>query len=612
MIFYLLFKALGDIFVDIKGDHNMPYKIKPPKKCKICGTFENLMTKERIHPNTKKMFISDEPLCNNPECQATSKDKALLARKATNKAKYGVENVMQLKETVDKVSAATMKNHGVSNAAKSQEIQQKKKDNSMAKYGVDHPMKRPEVVETKDNTCLEKYGFKNAIQNPEIAAYAQNTIYNKHNVLNYFASEEFKVNNSKYFMENYGVLHASQVPSMRKNQLEGMLKNQGVLYSHLSPTIVLKMNTAKRLNSWPILVDRLHHRGITPLFTKEEYVETGYTTKEYSCTHCNKTFKSDKYWKEVFCGCRKHRSVYEDQIIEWLASIGIINVESNKRYCRDNSGHLQYEIDVYLPDQNIGIDFHGLYYHCDVMQPNRDYHKQKYEYFNNLGIKFLQVFENEWVNQKPIVQSIIKNILKKNTVVHARNCEIREVSSTNSKIFLNDNHLQSSTTGSVNIGLYYKDELICLSTFGKIRYKTNKERLEVEVAGYEIYRSCSKVDYAVVGGASKILSYFIDKYKPDHMSSYVDLRYFNGNSYKTTGFTPMHKTRPNYFYFKLNNRSLTLKSRLEFQKHKLATHPETAATFNPAYSEYENMAFAGYARIFDAGNIKMVYTKRTL
>jgi hypothetical protein len=156
-----------------------------------------------------------------------------------------------------------------------------------------------------------------------------------------------------------------------------------------------------------------------------------------------------------------------------------------------------------------------------------------------------------------------------------------------------NNHLQHSAPAKIKIGLYYNDDLISVGTFGKTRYKNED--------AYELIRFACKLGYTIIGGFEKILAYFERIYKPKKLISFVDVRYFTGNSYKT--FVLEHLTSPNYFYYKDKDASLTLWSRIKFQKHKLH---KLLDKFDSTLSEYQNMCNNGFYRIFDAGNLKLV------
>jgi hypothetical protein len=307
--------------------------------------------------------------------------------------------------------------------------------------------------------------------------------------------------------------------------------------------------------------------------------------------NAKKIIESDKINPhQIFCECGKHRSYFEDDIITWLQSQGITNIKPNEKYYEN--GKFKFEIDIYLPDYNLGIDFNGIYWHSDLYRGRR-YHQSKYRYFKEKNTQLIQIFENEWVNKESIVKSILLNKLGVNTKIFARKCSVREVDSVSGTKFLEQNHLQSSSSAGIRIGLFYNDELVCLGAFGKFRYKNED--------AYEIIRFAGKLGHTVVGGFERILKHFETAYSPKKIISFVDVRYFTGNSYKN--FINTDLTQPNYFYFKDKDKTLTLWSRVKFQKHKLK---DKLKIFDPVLSEYENMLNNGYLRIFDAGNLKMV------
>jgi len=49
-------------------------------------------------------------------------------------------------------------------------------------------------------------------------------------------------------------------------------------------------------------------------------------------------------------------------------------------------------------------------------------------------------------------------------------------------------------------------------------------------------RFCNKLNYSVVGGASKLFKHFIKNNKPKNIISYSDNRYFDGSLYEKLGF----------------------------------------------------------------------------
>ena len=147
------------------------------------------------------------------------------------------------------------------------------------------------------------------------------------------------------------------------------------------------------------------------------------------------------------------------------------------------------------------------------------YHFNKSLYAKNNNYRCIHIFD--WEDPNNII-----SILKNRKRIYARKCDIKEIDNKQASIYLNEHHIQGKANASIRIGLFYNDELVSLMTFGKPRYNKNYQ--------YELVRYCSH--YFVVGGAEKIFSYFIDKYKPESIISYCDNSKFEGKVYTKLGF----------------------------------------------------------------------------
>lgn len=254
-----------------------------------------------------------------------------------------------------------------------------------------------------------------------------------------------------------------------------------------------------------------------------------------------------------------------------------------------------YELDIFLPDYNLAIEYDGLFFHSRGLHkhkmfntPDYDkkYHLKKTEMCEALGIQLFHIFESDDLD---IWFSMINNKLGLNKKIYARKCIIKELNYNEISDFLNENHLQKSTVSKINLGLFYNDKLVQVMTFGKPRFNKNYE--------YELIRLCTLKYCSVIGGASKLFKYFLDNYKPKSIISYANRRFSKGSIYKTLGFEFIENTEPNYFYFKY----LKLLARHQFQKHKLK---EKLEIFDPSLSESANMMLNGYRIIYDCGNMK--------
>lgn len=254
------------------------------------------------------------------------------------------------------------------------------------------------------------------------------------------------------------------------------------------------------------------------------------------------------------------------------------------------------ELDLYLPENNVAIEVNGIYWHSTKFKDDKNYHLNKTTECEKQGIQLLHFWDFEVDNKFDIVTSMIMartgNIQNK---VYARKCEIVEI--TDNKIvnnFLEHNHLQGKCASSLKLGLYFNKELKCIMTFGKSRFCKNHK--------WELIRFCNKLDTTVVGGASKLFTYFIKNHYDDTgIISYANLRYSSGNLYKNLNFTEYGKSKPSYFYT-----GRTVVSRYRAQKH-LLSDLLGAQNFDANLSEQENMNNNMYYRVYDCGNLIYTY-----
>ena len=124
-------------------------------------------------------------------------------------------------------------------------------------------------------------------------------------------------------------------------------------------------------------------------------------------------------------------------------------------------------------------------------------------------------------------------------------------------------------------------------------FDTFEGRKKMEEAGYNLSRFCNKINTNVVGGASKLLSYFIKVYEPSRIVSYADKDWSIGSLYYTLGFENIGGNGPDYKYIvdgKRVHKSRDKKSRLGIQGTSITEHQETKRL--------------GIHRIYDCGKIK--------
>ena len=341
--------------------------------------------------------------------------------------------------------------------------------------------------------------------------------------------------------------------------------------------------------------------------TKEYLVDNFLNGDKFNMIEASNYFncsydKLRKLLKDFDIEYKNHSQSYAElYIIDYLKSLNI-KVEIKHRL-------FGKEIDILCNDYKFGIEYNDLIFHSfgkdsssilnNIDSLNTKKHLDKTNMMEEHGYTLFHIFENEFENidKRNIWFSMIRNKIGLSDKIYARKCIIKEISSNESKEFLKFNHIQGNINSSINLGLFYNDELVSLMTLGKPRIDKKHD--------YEIYRYCNKIGTHVIGAASKLLKYFERNYKPLSIISYANRRWSRGNLYQKLGFKLENISKPNFFYFKQSESSKTLISRLKFQKFKLESNLEN---YDQNLTALQNMVNNGYRVIYDSGNL--VYSKQ--
>lgn len=263
-----------------------------------------------------------------------------------------------------------------------------------------------------------------------------------------------------------------------------------------------------------------------------------------------------------FCKkCSHHTSKEEEEIHEFLLSLGLSESQilRNNRAVLKSGGSIK-ELDFYLPDYHLAIEYNGSYYHSENRKP-KGYHQDKFLSCEKEGIRLISLFEMDWeTNKEKLLDLIRYSILPKKKVL-ARKCVVKEVSKDVADAFYDAYHIQNkSILAKINIGLYYNSELLAVMGFGSSSFH-NRQRNEGD---YELHRFVTKSGYTIVGGASKLLSHFEREFKPRFLLSYSWNDWFSGDMYSKLGFVLEHLVPPDYYWYLsgdcINKRQCRLKS----------------------------------------------------
>ena len=478
------------------------------------------------------------------EYSEEKKDIIKKKRTATVLEKYGVENVFMLDATIEKSSATKIQKYQDENFNN----REKSRLTTLEKYGVDNVMQLANV-QTK---------------NQENRNYITSTIKNKetkqanHNDSNYNnSSQRAATNLSKYGYEN--AAKSQLVREKISTSVREVFIPRHMDKYNISPNFQNDVFSPGSKNSWRCNTCNIDMFGI---------VRNGQFSR---CMTCNPT-----------------GSLEEIQVRDYITSLGL-TVESNNRTI---IGPL--ELDIWIPEKNVAIEYCGLYWHREGMGKDRHYHSNKTKLCREKGIKLVTLFSDQWIGNRSIVESRLQQLLgQQANTVGARSCTVSEINNSMSSEFLLRNHLQGHCSAKYKWGLFSKNQkLLAVMTFGASRFKKGEN---------ELLRFAVESSWSVPGAAGKLLAAHMASTQCTDLISYSDNAWGYTDFYGKIGFRHESDGSPGYSYVDLTNRKFGRLNRMQFQKHKLSN---LFGSVDTASTEYEIMKANGYDRIWDCGQSK--------
>lgn len=332
-------------------------------------------------------------------------DNALAKRKHTCREKYGVDSVSQVKDVRDR-AAATFKSKP---REELERMLEQAKQAKIAKYGDASNGKK--ISETKKSFTKER----------------NDTINEKRR---------------KTVQQMYGVDVVSQRDDIKQ-----------------------KASSVRLANYYSRVI--LANCSVEPLFTKEEFIASPFGQLHWRCKTCGNEFYAKRYEHcsvnmMMLARCLKcyplncPQSKTETCVFDFVKSIcngiiqqGVRNVIAPK------------ELDIYLEDAKMAIEFNGVAWHSLEYGTPEDYHLQKTIACEQKGIFLLHVFENEWKCKNAQVKAHIERLLHYGMhSIEASECDMCTVCNTEAQLFYRDNSFTAFKKALCTYGLRHNGSLV--------------------------------------------------------------------------------------------------------------------------------------------------------
>ena len=413
--------------------------------CPDCGRNNHETTKKRIRTNLERYGTE------NPYASEKIKEKI----RKTNLERYGVDNPSKNDGIKKKIKSVMMDRYGVESSLQNKEFREKFKNTMLQRYGVDSPLRSEEIKQRAVQTNLQRFGCEWGFQNEEVKKKSRQTCLERYGVENTAQCEEIRNKIIQTNLSRYNVEFPLQSSEIRQKGIETTLEKYGCeciwqneeIRNEIKKTNLARYgvenpmcceevrNKVKKTNlerygyeestQCPELIarrietvhDKTYERilselsdDVIPMFTREEYVGLAngddLIEYEWKCVHCGKIFKRSvgNISRAPRCPfCRHAFSSGETEIINLIKSNCDSEIVLHTRKVLSNGR----ELDIYIPDRKIAIEYNGLYWHSVENGKDKDYHISKSIECENLGIHLIHVFGNEWKKNKEQISSFI-------------------------------------------------------------------------------------------------------------------------------------------------------------------------------------------------------------
>jgi very-short-patch-repair endonuclease len=395
------------------------------------------------------------------------------------------------------------------------------------------PKKREEI-------SIARYGVKNSMQRPEVRAKLSNINWEaiKSEVINLcnkgfsitYISEKLKLPYQSLvkYVHDWVPTYETDFTTAERKEISVIDKYEGKdNYNEIRRKQIKKTSIKKYGVEHPFqlqeIKDKIRRSRIESGNIKEhkgKNISDWAKEKGFSREHMNRLVNRHGFDNAVKIS--KYETNIEALIREMLDN-------ANVEYKTQKGFDKKYIADFVIEKNKLVIEADGNYWHSDAMKKDRNYHKNKRDYYIKNGYRPLFFRGDEIENKSEIVKSMIFNRLElAERKIQARKCEFMLLEDKElAKDFFNKNHLMGKGAGDTYI-LSHEGTIVAALCIKLVSKKEKK---------YEISRFATALNTSVAGGFSKLLKNIEACLDMWELVTFLDLRYSgNGEYLRDLGF----------------------------------------------------------------------------
>ena len=433
--------------------------------------------------------------------------------KQTCLERYGVDNVMKAEEIKNKLEETNQKKYGCKSSLQNEKIKEKTKKTLLDKYGVDNIAKLKETQDKINKTNQERYGVNRPLQNETILKKLENKFYEKFSTKTPLLNDVILNKISETNLEKYGYSNPMKSDIIR-NKVKLKTKEK---YSKIKDYKFIKSDG---------VYYHLIHKICGEKFQIKSNKFPYRLTNDSLCVNC---------FPEI-----KNVSNVEKSLLDYISTI-TDNITPNDRTVLNGK-----ELDIYLPELNIAIEFNGLYWHSDKFV-DKDYHLNKTIECKKKDIDLIHIFEDDWKHNKDIIKSLLWSKINHAKKIEINEYSIKKTSIKNTKIFLKENHIKGYIKSNYILGLYTNNTLESVMCF-------NITKNDISLTQF-----CDKKYSKYKNNEYILFTHFINNNKPKSISYIRDLSFIDNNICETIDFIFSKNIQPKPYHIIKNKKETYLK-----------------------------------------------------